>query len=85
MAIQRTKREVCVVNWVRTGGIGRYGVATRSELKAANKKLFGKKSSSSFITKNKAFQTDVRGLYSLVVRIPLKPNGDSAGKPIRIP
>ncbi len=39
------------------------GIATRGELKAANKKLFGKESSPSFITKNKAFKTDVPGLY----------------------
>jgi hypothetical protein len=44
------------------------GVATRSELKTANKKLFRKKSSPGFITKNIAFKTTVPGLYSLVAQ-----------------
>ena len=44
------------------------GVATRSELKAANMKLFRKKWSPAYITKNKAFKTSVPGLYSLVAQ-----------------
>jgi thioredoxin reductase len=44
------------------------GVATRTELKAANLKLFRKKWSPAYITKNKAFKTSVPGLYSLVAQ-----------------
>jgi hypothetical protein len=44
------------------------GVATRTELKAANLKLFRKKWSPAYITKNKAFKTSIPGLYSLVAQ-----------------
>jgi hypothetical protein len=44
------------------------GVATRTELKAANQKLFRKKWSPAYITKNEAFKTKVPGLYSLVAQ-----------------
>jgi thioredoxin reductase len=44
------------------------GVATHSELKAANLKLFRKKWPPAYITKNKTFKTSVPGLYSLVAQ-----------------
>lgn len=45
------------------------GVATRSELKEANKKLFRKEWSPAYITKNRAFKIpSVPGLYSLVAQ-----------------
>lgn len=44
-------------------------IATRGELKAANKKQFGMKASPTYITKNVAFKiAGVRGLYSLVAQ-----------------
>ena len=41
-------------------------VASRSQLKKANKEMFACKASPTYITKNVAFKTNIRGIYSLV-------------------